>query len=96
VPSLSGIIETCLYVEDTGRASRFYGEVLGLRHIAGDDRLLAYSVAEKTLYCFSSAVPQFTLSSLQAEQFRPMTEAAKPFSVCYFCRANSGMGKTTR
>jgi catechol-2,3-dioxygenase len=47
VPSLSGIIETCLYVEDTGRASRFYGEVLGLRHIAGDDRLLAYSVAEK-------------------------------------------------
>jgi catechol 2,3-dioxygenase-like lactoylglutathione lyase family enzyme len=47
VPSLSGIIETCLYVEDIGRASRFYEEVLGLRRIAGDDRLLAYSVAEK-------------------------------------------------
>ena len=49
MPSLSGIIETCLYVEDIGRASRFYEEVLGLRHIAGDDRLLAYSVAEKNV-----------------------------------------------
>jgi catechol 2,3-dioxygenase-like lactoylglutathione lyase family enzyme len=47
VPSLSGIIETCLYVGDIGRASKFYEEVLGLRRIAGDDRLLAYSVAEK-------------------------------------------------
>jgi catechol 2,3-dioxygenase-like lactoylglutathione lyase family enzyme len=47
VPSLSGIIETCLYVGDIGRASTFYEEVLGLRRIAGDDRLIAYSVAEK-------------------------------------------------
>jgi catechol 2,3-dioxygenase-like lactoylglutathione lyase family enzyme len=47
VPTLSGIIETCLYVEDIDRASRFYEEVLGLRRIAGDDRLRAYSVAEK-------------------------------------------------
>jgi catechol 2,3-dioxygenase-like lactoylglutathione lyase family enzyme len=47
VPSLSGIIETCLYVGDIGRASKFYEEVLGLRRMAGDDRLLAYSVAEK-------------------------------------------------
>jgi catechol 2,3-dioxygenase-like lactoylglutathione lyase family enzyme len=49
VPSLSGIIETCLYVEDTGKASRFYEEVLGLHRIAGDDRLLAYSVAGKNV-----------------------------------------------
>jgi catechol 2,3-dioxygenase-like lactoylglutathione lyase family enzyme len=49
VPSLSGIIETCLYVEDIGRASRFYEEVLGLRRMVADDRLLAYSVAEKSV-----------------------------------------------
>lgn len=49
MPSLSGIIETCLYVEDIGRASLFYEEVLGLHRIAGDDRLLAYSVAEKSV-----------------------------------------------
>jgi catechol 2,3-dioxygenase-like lactoylglutathione lyase family enzyme len=49
VPPLSGIIETCLYVEDIGRASQFYEEVLGLRQIAGDDRLLAYSVAGKNV-----------------------------------------------
>jgi catechol 2,3-dioxygenase-like lactoylglutathione lyase family enzyme len=49
VPSLSGIIETCLYVEDIGRASRFYEEVLGLKRMASDNRLLAYSVAEKSV-----------------------------------------------
>ena len=49
MPSLSGIIETCLYVGDIGRASKFYEEVLGLRRIAGDDRLLAYSVMEKDI-----------------------------------------------
>jgi catechol 2,3-dioxygenase-like lactoylglutathione lyase family enzyme len=47
VPPLSGVIETCLYVEDVDKASNFYEEVLGLRRIAGDDRLRAYSVADK-------------------------------------------------
>lgn len=49
MPSLSGIIETCLYVEEIGKASRFYEEVLGLHRIVGDDRLLAYSVAGKNV-----------------------------------------------
>jgi catechol 2,3-dioxygenase-like lactoylglutathione lyase family enzyme len=49
VLKLSGIIETCLYVEDIDRASQFYEEVLELRRIAGDDRLRAYSVAEKNV-----------------------------------------------
>jgi catechol 2,3-dioxygenase-like lactoylglutathione lyase family enzyme len=47
VPSLSGVLETCLYVEDVNRASNFYEEVLGLRRIAGDDRFRAYSIADK-------------------------------------------------
>jgi catechol 2,3-dioxygenase-like lactoylglutathione lyase family enzyme len=34
-------------VEDVESASLFYEEVLGLRRIAGDDRLRAYSVMDK-------------------------------------------------
>jgi len=47
MPGLSGVLETCLYVEDLDRASRFYEEVLGLRRIEGDDRLRAFSVADR-------------------------------------------------
>ncbi|HXN95322.1 MAG TPA: VOC family protein [Candidatus Acidoferrales bacterium] len=48
MPTLNGIIETALYVEDTDRASKFYEDILGLRRIAGEeDRLRAYSVADR-------------------------------------------------
>ena len=49
MPALTGIIESCLYVEDIDRAASFYGEVLGLRRIAGDTRFLAYSVADRNV-----------------------------------------------
>ena len=32
-PRIAGILETCLYVEDLERASRFYAEVLGLERM---------------------------------------------------------------
>ncbi|MGH9555612.1 MAG: VOC family protein [Terriglobales bacterium] len=32
-PRIAGILETCLYVEDLARASRFYEEVLGLERM---------------------------------------------------------------
>ena len=47
MPAITGIIESCLYVEDLERAIDFYEQVLGLRRIAGDDRLAAYSVADR-------------------------------------------------
>ena len=48
MPTLNGIIETALYVEDTDRASKFYEDILGLRRIASEeDRLRAYSVADR-------------------------------------------------
>ena len=48
MPALNGIIETALYVEDTGCASKFYEDILGLRRIAGEeDRFCAYSVADR-------------------------------------------------
>lgn len=47
MPGLTGIIESCLYVADVRRAADFYETILGLRRIAGDDRFLAYSVADR-------------------------------------------------
>ncbi|HEY6944823.1 MAG TPA: VOC family protein [Candidatus Acidoferrum sp.] len=44
MPSLTGVIETSLYVDDLDRASRFYEELFGLTRIEGDDRFRAYSV----------------------------------------------------
>jgi catechol 2,3-dioxygenase-like lactoylglutathione lyase family enzyme len=45
VPTLRGILETVLYVEDFGRACAFYEQVLGLNSIYRDQRLCAYDVS---------------------------------------------------
>lgn len=50
MPTLTGIIETALYVDDMERASKFYEDILGLRRIGGEaDRLHAYSVANRSV-----------------------------------------------
>src|SRR6201982_2731366 len=49
MPSLTGVLETSLYVEDLDRASRFYEETLGLTRIAGGDRFRAYGVAGRSV-----------------------------------------------
>lgn len=41
VPAIDGILETALYVDDLPRASAFYEEVLGLKRLFGDERLVA-------------------------------------------------------
>jgi catechol 2,3-dioxygenase-like lactoylglutathione lyase family enzyme len=43
-PRLNGVLETCLYVEDAGRAASFYERILGLSCIYADQRLRAYDV----------------------------------------------------
>src|SRR5207244_11308610 len=48
MPSLTGVLEMSLYVEDLDRASRFYEETLGLTRIEGDDRFRAYGVAGRS------------------------------------------------
>jgi len=45
MPTLSGILETALHVDDIARSSDFYESVLQLERIAGDERFRAYSVA---------------------------------------------------
>lgn len=48
MPSLTGVLETALYVDDLDRSSRFYEEVFGLKQMHGDDRLRAYSVGDRS------------------------------------------------
>ena len=49
MPSLTGIIETAIYVDDLDRASRFYEDLFHLDRLHADDRLRAYSVARKSV-----------------------------------------------
>lgn len=49
MPSLTGVIETALYVDDLDHASRFYEELFGLSRIEGDARFRAYDVGGKSV-----------------------------------------------
>jgi len=49
MPSLTGVLETSLYVDDLDRASCFYEETFGLTRIEGDDRFRAYSVGGRSV-----------------------------------------------
>ena len=49
MPSLTGIIETAIYVDDLDRAARFYEDLFHLDQLHADDRLRAYSVAAKSV-----------------------------------------------
>jgi catechol 2,3-dioxygenase-like lactoylglutathione lyase family enzyme len=44
LPKLNRVIETCLYVDDIGRAGDFYQRVLGLALMTGDARFRAFDV----------------------------------------------------
>jgi catechol 2,3-dioxygenase-like lactoylglutathione lyase family enzyme len=44
MPALDRVIETSLYVDDLGRATRFYEEVLQLRCLVRSERLCAMDV----------------------------------------------------
>jgi catechol 2,3-dioxygenase-like lactoylglutathione lyase family enzyme len=45
VPSLTGILETVLYVADLDRGERFYADVMALPCIHNDPRMRAFDVA---------------------------------------------------
>ncbi len=57
MPEVTGVLETALYVEDLDHAARFYGELLGLRRLDGDDRFCVFSVADRqVLLLFKNGV----------------------------------------
>ena len=47
MPTVSGIIETALYVSDLAVSGSFYETVLGFRQLMAEDRMLAYSVSDR-------------------------------------------------
>ena len=49
MPTLSGVIETALYVDDLEQARLFYEDVLGLSRLTGDARFLAFDVGGRSV-----------------------------------------------
>jgi len=45
MPSVSGVLETSLYVEDLERSTDFYERIFGFRVLVLDERLCAFNVA---------------------------------------------------
>ncbi len=43
--AVTGVLETCLYLEDLDRASRFYEGLFGWKRMDGDARFRAYGVS---------------------------------------------------
>ena len=44
MPRITGVLETCLYVDDLARAAQFYGRLFGFRRLQSDERLCAFDV----------------------------------------------------
>jgi len=47
MPKLTGVIETCLYVDDLERAAHFYEDLFEFKRLIGDERFCALSVADR-------------------------------------------------
>lgn len=44
-PTVRGVLETALYVDDLARAAAFYDDLFGFPHLFGNDALIALDVA---------------------------------------------------
>jgi catechol 2,3-dioxygenase-like lactoylglutathione lyase family enzyme len=49
MPTLDGVLETALYVDDLDRARGFYADILGLRLLVQDDRMCAFAVGSRSV-----------------------------------------------
>ena len=49
MPEVTGVVETCLYVDDLERAARFYEDVCEFKRLIGDERFCALSVADRNV-----------------------------------------------
>ena len=47
MPGVTGVLETALYVADVERSARFYEDLFGFRRLFSDQRLCAFSVADR-------------------------------------------------
>jgi len=46
IPRVTGLLETCLYVEDVEKSARFYEDLFGFRRMDSGDRYCAFAVGE--------------------------------------------------
>lgn len=44
MPRVTGVLETCIHVEDVARSARFYEGLFGFARLAADDRFCAFDV----------------------------------------------------
>jgi catechol 2,3-dioxygenase-like lactoylglutathione lyase family enzyme len=49
MPAVTGVVETCLYVDDLERSARFYEDVCEFKRLSGDERFCALSVADRNV-----------------------------------------------
>jgi catechol 2,3-dioxygenase-like lactoylglutathione lyase family enzyme len=49
MPTLDGVLETALYVDDLDRASGFYAQILGLSALVRDERMCAFAVGGRSV-----------------------------------------------
>jgi len=71
MPSLTGVIETSLYVDDLDRASHFYENVFGVSRIEGDARFRAYSVGGRSVLLLFKRGASNTVTDLPFGQIGP-------------------------
>jgi catechol 2,3-dioxygenase-like lactoylglutathione lyase family enzyme len=45
MPRVTGVLETCLYVDDLERAAQFYERLFSFRRLVSDERFCAFDVA---------------------------------------------------
>jgi catechol 2,3-dioxygenase-like lactoylglutathione lyase family enzyme len=46
MPRVTGVLETCLYVDDLERAAQFYEKLFHFRRLVSEERLCAFSVGD--------------------------------------------------
>jgi catechol 2,3-dioxygenase-like lactoylglutathione lyase family enzyme len=47
MPRVTGILETCIHVEDIARSAQFYENLFGFRRLEFDERFCAFDVGER-------------------------------------------------
>lgn len=52
MPHVTGVLETCIHVEDIARSARFYERLFGFRRLGSDERFCAFDVAGHDVILF--------------------------------------------
>ncbi len=97
MPSLTGILETSIYVDDLARASRFYEEFFGVTRIEGDARFRAYSVAGRSVLLIFKRGASTQVTQLPFGKMGAHDGSGPPaFSLLHLCGRPARVGKAAR